>query len=170
MTSLYNLAGEYAELLAKLEGLNLDDATVADTIEASGLVDDIATKAQGCEMVARNFDALLPAIDVEIERLKALKKSHQAKAAGIREYLKTQIEGVNLTKIQCPLFSISIVKNNPAVEILDAALIPAEYMRTPEPLPPPDPVPDKKAIAAALKNEIEIQGVRLVHSTRLSIK
>lgn len=167
MTALYNLAGQYAQLVQKLEDLNMDEATVADTIEASGLIDDIAAKAQGCELVARHFEALVPAIDAEIDRLAALKKERAAKAVGMRQYVKAQMDAAGITKIECPLFKLSIVNNPTSVDVFEPGLIPAEYMRIPAPLPP---APDKKAIAAALKDGKDVQGAKLTNSTRLAIK
>lgn len=168
MTALYDLAGQYKTLCEKLESLNFEESTVADTIEASGLVDDIANKAQGCELVARQIEVFNPAIDTEIERLTTLKKQREHKAKMLREYVKAQMQVAGIEKIECPIFSISIAKNPPAVEVYEQGLIPAEYMKQPE-APPPEPAPDKKAIAAALKAGKDVQGARLTQSTRLKI-
>lgn len=166
MTSLYDLAGQYKQLAEKLESMNLDETTVLDTIESTGLVDSIAEKAAGCEMIARRFEAFTPAIDAEIERLTALKKQREHKAKCLREYIKAQMEVAGIDKIECPIFSIRIAKNPPAVDVYEIGLVQAEYMRQPE---TPPPVPDKKAIAAALKAGKEVQGARLTQSTKLKI-
>ena len=166
MTSLYDLAGQYKALALKLEALNLTEATVADTIESTGLFDSIEQKAAGCEMVARQFEAFLPAIEAEIDRLQSLYKSRAHKANSLREYIKTQMEVMGVEKIECPLFRITIVKNPPAVEVYEPRLIPAEFMRQPE---PPPAAPDKKSIAAALKAGHEVQGARLTQSTKLKV-
>lgn len=71
MTSiaLYQLSGEYAQLMHRLDGMDLDAQTIADTIEASGLTEALQLKAQGVEMVARAATQYVPAIDAEIARL-----------------------------------------------------------------------------------------------------
>ena len=67
--ALYQLAGQYQQLLSTLADLDLDAGCVADTLEASGLVDDITDKAVGIEMVARSLEMSVPAIDRELIRL-----------------------------------------------------------------------------------------------------
>jgi hypothetical protein len=55
------------------------------------------------------------------------------------------------------------------VSIFDEKQIPAEFMRTPEPKPPV-PVPNKKAIAEAIKAGIDVPGAKIVKSDRLEIR
>ena len=45
--SLFTLTNQYLQLADKLAAGDFDAETVADTIEASGITDDIAQKAQG---------------------------------------------------------------------------------------------------------------------------
>lgn len=168
MTALYNLTGQYMQLAEKLSSLDLDAQTVADTIEASGITDEIAVKAQSIEMVARGAEMHCPAIDAEIERLQALKAHRQKIAQGLRDYLKSNMEAAGIDKIECPLFKISIKKNPPAVEILDEAQIPPSYWVTPEPKPPVAR-PDKTAIKKAIQAGQEIAGAVLVQHTRLDV-
>jgi len=167
MTSLYNMADQYAALMHKLESAELDEQTIRDTIEASGLTDDIQTKAQGVEMVARTALQYQPMLEMEIARLQELKASRERVSKGLRDYLKQCMESAGIEKIECPLFKISIQKNPPAVDIFDPMSIPADYMTTPK---PPAPAPDKSAIKEAIKAGKEIPGVRLTQSTRLAIK
>lgn len=166
MTALYDLAGQYKRLTEQLADMDMDAQTVADTIEASGLVDDLSTKAQGCELVARSLEAFVPAIDNEIKRLTALKKQRQTKADGLRDYIKMNMEAAGITKIEADLFKLSIAKNPPAVDVFEQDLIPESFMTKPE---PQRPVPDKKAITDALKAGDEVPGARLTQSTRLKV-
>lgn len=168
MTSvaLYNLTGAYLQLAHQLADMDLDATTVADTIEASGLTDDIAQKATGIEMIARGIEMPIPAMDAEIARLSALKAQRQRKAQGLRDYLKTNMQAAGIQKLDSPLFHIALQNNPPAVEIYEPGLIPAEYMKTP---PAPPPAPDKTAIKTALKAGIEVQGARLTQGQRLVV-
>jgi hypothetical protein len=167
MTALYNLAGQYAALADKLDRLELDDQTIADTIESSGLVDDIQTKAQGVLMVAAESTKYVTLIEIEIQRLKDLKATRERVAAGLREYLKTCMESAGIEKIECPLWKVSIQKNPPSVDVFDPLSIPAAYMTDPKPVPP---APDKALIKQAIKEGFEVPGARLTQSTRLAIK
>ena len=169
MTSLYALTGEYRALLLKLEALDLDAMTVADTIEASGIVDDLQDKAQGYEYVARSLEADKPAMLAEIERLQARIASRDKAAQALRESLLNNMSGVGLNKLESAMFTFSIRKNPPAVEISDSAALPPAYWRTPEPKPP-IAAPDKAAIKLALQAGQDVPGAKLVQSTKLVIK
>ena len=168
MTALFQLTNQYLALANQLADGDFDAATIADTIEASGITDELAIKAQNIEYVARGAESHNLAIDAEIARLQAL-KAHRCKvAAGLRGYLLDNMQRAQIERIDCPMFSISIRKNPPSVDIFDALSIPNEYMFTPEPKPV-FTVPDKKLIAAAIKAGAEIPGARLTQGVRLVV-
>ena len=166
MSSLFNLTGQYLELAHKLADLDLDANTVADTIEASGIVDSITDKCQAIEHVARGAEAHNAAIDAEIARLQALKAHRSKTAQGLRDYIKRSMEALEIERIECPLFAISIRRNPAGVDVFDPLSIPAQYMTAPK---TPAPAPSKTLIAAALKAGTEVPGARLTQSTRLAI-
>jgi hypothetical protein len=167
MTALYVLSSQYAALAEQLDRLELDEKTIADTIEASGLTDDIQNKAQGVLMVATEATKYVPLIEMEIQRLKDLKATRERVAQGLRDYLKSCMESAGIEKIECPLFKVSIQKNPPAVDIFDPMSIPSAYMTEPKPIPP---APDKALIKQAMKDGFEVPGARMTQSTRLEIK
>jgi hypothetical protein len=166
LPSLYVLAGEYRALMDRLTDAEFDDQTIADTIESTGIVDDITIKAQNLEMVARNFLQTDAMLDAEIERLRALQHRRQMAAARLREYLKTEMEHMGIKSIECPLFTIALRANPGSVEIFDARQLPLDYWRTP---PAPEPTPDKKKIADDLKAGKDVPGARLERRNRLAI-
>ena len=167
--ALYQLTNEYLALAEKLSEGDFDLQTIEDSIEASGITDELSIKAQGIEYVARGAEAYHAVIDAEIARLQALKASRDKVAAGLRAYLKSNMERAGIEKIECPFFKISIKKNPAAVEILDSLSLPSEYWRVPEPRPVM-PTPDKAAIKKALDAGVDVIGARLVQGTRLDIK
>lgn len=169
MTSLYILAAEYRVLLDTLTDGDFDATTIADTIEASNLPDDLSAKAQNVEYAARNIEADIPAIDAEIERLQARKAGKLKTAQGLRDYLLACMQSADLQKIETPMFSFSQRKNPPAVVLEDEKLLPAEYWRTPEPKPPVS-APDKAAIKAACLVGQDVPGAKLVQGIKLSVK
>lgn len=166
--ALYHLAGAYHQLAERLAEADLDATTIADTLEASGLTDALQEKAQGVELVARAAEMHCPAIDAEIARLQALKAHRQKIAAGLREYIRSQMEVAGIERISCPLFDLKLKKNPPAVEVLDERQVQAKWWVTAEPKPPEARI-DKKAIAAALKKGEDVPGCRLVQATRLEV-
>lgn len=166
MTQLYVLTNQYLELAEKLADGDFDAQTIADTIEASGISDELAVKAQGIEFVARGAEAHHAAIDAEIARLKALKEQRQRAADGLRQYLKDNMERAGIEKLECPLFKLSIKKNPPSVEINDPLSIPKELLRVPE----VKPAPDKARIKEALLAGDYVPGAVLVQGTRLDVQ
>jgi hypothetical protein len=169
MTALYVLTNDYLALAEKLADGDFDAQTIADTIEASGITDELAVKAQGIEFVARAAEQHHLVIDAEIARLQALKAQRDKVAAGLRCYLKENMERAGIEKIECPLFKLSIKKNPPAVEIIDQLSLPAEFWRPPEPKPPVA-APDKARIKEALQHGDDVPGAKLVQGTRLEVK
>lgn len=168
MTALYVLTNQYLELAQQLADGDFDATTIADSIEASGITDEIAVKAQGLEYVARGAEAHNLAIDAEIARLKALKEQRCKVAAGLRSYLLDNMQRAEIERIDCPMFSITIRKNPPSVDIYDPLSLPAQYMVTPEPKPPVA-APDKAAIKKAIQAGAEIPGAKLLQGVRLNI-
>ena len=167
--ALYELTNQYLELAEKLSGLDLDAQTIQDTIEGSGIVDSLQDKAQGIEFIAREAVKYNTLIDIEIDRLKALKADREKVAAGLHKYLLDNMERAGISKIDCPLFSISIRKNPPAVEILDPLSLPGQYWRIPTPKPP-ERAPDKAMIKSDLLAGVDVLGARMVQGCRLEIK
>lgn len=166
LPALYTLADSYRQLAEKLADADLDATTIAETIDASGIVDDIATKAQGIEFIARSAEAHHDAIDAEISRLTKLKKSRSNLAAGLRAYLLLNMQNMGISKLECPLFTVKVRDNPPSVDVYEPGLIPAEYMRQPE---TPPAVPDKTAIAAAIKAGKDVPGAVLKRGQKLAI-
>ena len=164
-TSLYVLSDEYKAAAAQLADLDLPPEVVADTLE--GLAGALEVKATNVAMFARNLEASAEAIR-EAERAMALRrKAIESRAEHIRQYLKANMERAGISKIESPYFTLAI-KQNPAAVVIDAeSQIPVDFMRQPE-MPPA--VPDKKAIAEALKAGQTVSGAHLERGTRLDIR
>ena len=167
--ALYQLTNQYLQLAETLANGDFDVQTIADTIEASGISDELSVKAQGIEYVARAAEQYNPLIDMEIERLQALKVSRNKVAAGLRSYLKDNMERAGIERIECPMFKLTIKRNPPSVEILDRLSLAGEYWTKPQPVTPP-PAPDKAAIKQAIAAGLAVIGARMAQSTRLEVR
>lgn len=165
LPSLYLLADEYIAASHKLAELDLDDQTVADTLE--GLSGDLEVKATNVAMFVRNLETSAEAIKAAEAQMAARRKAIEARADRIREYLKTNMERTGITKIDSPYFSLRIKANPAAVHVEALELVPMKFFRQPA---PPPPAIDKKAIGDALKAGEEVPGCRLEHGSRLEIK
>lgn len=164
--ALYQLQGQWLELAQKLSDMDMDADTIRDTIEGSDEQMAVEEKLQGYELVARNFEAPLPAIDAEIKRLQALKKAIASRSERLRARVLETMQMMGTQKIACPLFELRIQKNPAALDVYESELVPAEFWHTPA----PTSVLDKDALKAVLKEGREIQGARLTQGESLRIK
>lgn len=163
--TLYRVADEFLVASQKLADLDLDEQTIADTLE--GLQGDVEVKATNVAMFAKNLEATAEQIKVAESAMAARRSAIENRAKRIREYLKLNMERTGITKIESPYFKLAIVNNPPAVVIDAASQIPEVFMRQPE---PPPAVPDKKLIAEALKAGQDVRGCHLERGTRLDIR
>ena len=163
--NLYDLATEYRQAADKLADLDLDEQTLTDTLEA--ISGDLETKATNTTMLVRNLESSAAAIKEAEASMAARRKALENRAARIKDWLLANMMVAGIQKIECPYFKLSVRENPPAVEIYEPDLIPAQYMKQPE---PPPPSPDKTAIKAAIQAGEEVPGCKLTRGTRLDIR
>lgn len=166
--TLYQIAAEYREAAAILEQLDLDELTLADTLD--GLNGDLTTKAQNVAFVIRNMESLAEATKQAAAGMTGRAKAIQARADRIRAYLLDNLKFAGVKKIESPYFTLSVRDNPPSVAVLDEKQIPLAYMTTPAPPPPPALVPNKTMIAQAIKAGFDVPGCRLEQKQRIEIK
>ena len=165
LPALYTLADEYLQDVAKLQDLDLDPQTIADTLE--GLSGDLETKATNVAMFVRNLESLADQIKQAEATMAARRKAIESRAEHVRDYLLTNMQRTGISKIDSPWFKIALRNNPPSVVVDDPSLIPARYMRQAE---PPPPAPDKKEIKAAIEFGENVPGARLVTKQSVTIK
>lgn len=163
--SLYQLATEYRADLERLSDLDLPAEVVADTLESLG--GELEAKAQNVVMFLRNLETTAAAIKEAEQSMAARRKAFESRAESLKKYVLDAMLNNDIQKIECPMFSISIAKNPPSVDIYDERQIPADYLTDP---PPPPPQIDKKLIAKAIKDGHEVPGALLKQGVRLNIK
>lgn len=159
---LYELSEKYQAL----QDLVDDDAegfgeAVAETL---GLIEaDFAEKAEAVMAVAKSSVQHVPAIDAEIKRLQAMKKSALAKEEWLRNYLRENMEATGITKIECPLFKVTLGKPSKVVKVIDESILPEEAIKITRSV-------DKTALKKLLEAG-EVEGAELVDGkSRLLIK
>lgn len=167
MSTLYELAGERLALQHKLESMNLDEETIADTLEGDSVA--IQAKIEAYGYVIRNRNSFADAINAEIVRLQSRLSAEEKRVASIESWLLQNMNACGIKKIECPAFTISVQDNPPSVEVIDESLIPAAFIRTTEPKPPVT-APDKRAILAELKAGGNVPGCAIKQTNRLVIK
>ena len=113
-------------------------------------------KAVNVVYVINNMDSDVSEIDEEIKRLQDRKKVIKNGEDRLRDYLKFNMEASGISKITCPLFTITLARGRDVVVIDDESLIPPEHIVT-------TTRPDKSGLLKALK-EGPVEGAHIEKS------
>ena len=157
--TLYELTGQYLQLLALAEDPDTDPQVLADTLD--GLDGEIEEKADGYAKVIRQLESDSAALKAEIDRLTARKRAIDNSIDRMKERLKNAMIWCEKPKFKTELFSFS-VQNNPASVVIDApdlATIPMEYLIA------QDPKIDKAKIKDDLKAGKDLGGIAHLEQT-----
>ena len=160
MTKLYELTGNLQRLneIASSDSSDQElSEALQETINSNEL--EFNDKAVGIVQIATAMSGDTEAIDNEIKRLQARKKAIVNRKQSLIDYLRINMEASDIKKIECPYFSITLKGNGDVVEVFDDKALPDDYIRIKT-----DIAPDKKAIATALKDGVDIPGARLIKS------
>lgn len=148
---LYDITSEVKQLEKLVEDGELTREQVQDTLDGSEL--EFQEKATNIVNLASSWEDDIATIDNHIKRLQARKKSIKGNADRLREYLRYNMIESGVTKIQSPLFTIQLRKGVQKVNILDADLLPEEYVNAKVEIKP-----DSRKILKDLKEGVEITG------------
>lgn len=94
-------------------------------------------------------------ISIAIAKLKERLTRHCNRAQAIRDGIEAAMETAELTSLKTPAATLSLRPSPQSAEITDQAQLPAIYVNQ------PPPVPDKRAILAALKKGEAVPGATL---------
>lgn len=159
MPSLYELKNDYLRLLELEE--EVDPEAFQDALD--NLSDEISAKAENIAAVLKQMEADAKTLKDEEARLKGRRTAIENNHARLKEYLKNELEVMNIDKVKTPKFTIT-VRNNPVkVVIKDDDLIPADYKI-------PKYSIDKKTLKEALLNGEDIKGVELIQEKGVQIR
>ena len=165
MSSLYELVVDRLALQNKLEELDFDAETIADTLEGDSLA--IQAKIESYAFVIRNMEALPDVIKAEEKRLAERRKAIEKRVESIKDWLFVNMQTAGISKIESPVFTISLQNNPASVVIDDESLIPADYFVQPD---PPAPSLSKALIKQAIADGYTVAGAHVEQKQRLVIK
>lgn len=155
MDKLYEMTGALLAL-QESEINEENEQAVIDTLEAVEM--EFNDKSVAIVKMVQNLDkTMVSPIDDEIKRLQARKKAIQNRQDSMREYLKRNMVASGITKIDCPLFSITLRKPMKKVFIEDEKKLPDDLLNVKTSI-----TPDKAEIARILKAGGEVDGAKLV--------
>jgi chaperonin cofactor prefoldin len=161
MATLYELTGQYRELLEMAETEELDKQLISDTLE--GLEGEIEIKADGYAKIIRELEGKVDLLKNEIDRLSSRRNAIENNIKSLKEALQQTMHITGKTKFKTDLFSFGIQKNPPRLVIDKPEEIPSEY------LIPQEPKIDSKAIKDLLKDK-ELPYAHLEQSESLRIR
>ncbi|MBC2139286.1 siphovirus Gp157 family protein [Listeria innocua] len=156
---LYQLTDNYIRVQELLEE-NKTEA-VEDTLDA--LTDGFHDKAENIVKIIKSLAADAEMAGKEAKRLLKRKQALENNVQKLKTYLQTEMERMEIRKINSTLFTIQIQKNPASVEIVDEALLKPFFLLQ-------EPKIDKKRIAEILKSGEEVEGARLVESESIRIR
>lgn len=149
MASLYELQGEYLQLLNMLEDPEVEDQIVLDTLE--GIDYELEIKAENYAKIIKELEGTVEVIKTEQKRLSDKKSKLEANVKRLKDNLQEAMTATGKTKFKTDLFSFSIQKNGGALPVIvdvDTAELPDELVQITE-------KPDLKAIAKYLEEHPE---------------
>ena len=164
MTTLAMIAAQYRADADKLADLDLDEQTVADTLEA--MAGDLEIKAQSVAHMVRAFEADAAAVSQWAKDAAARAKAIEARADRLRDYLAHCLDAAGVEKVEGPGIRISWRKSS-SVVIDDETQIPLSLMVCP---PAPAPRPDKASIASEIKAGRDVPGAHVEQRRSLQVK
>jgi hypothetical protein len=160
--TLYELTGQYRELLDMAECGDVDPDVLRDTLEAVG--GEIEDKAEGYACIIKQLEADAVALKTEEDRLAARRKSIENNIKSMKAALQNAMYATGKTKFKTNLFSFGIQRNAPSLYIADMDMIPGRFM-----VPQPD-LPDKAAIKEYLKENGDQSWAQLQQGESLRIR
>jgi len=161
--SLWEMSAGFVTLSTMLDEQSPDE-DILRSLEA--IQGSLETKAVSIVNLIKSLDAEVKVIKDEEDRLSRRRKSKENTAANIRQYIQGAMIQMKLDKIKTPLINISVVNNPPSVYVSNPDIVPGEYMT----FIPAQYVPDKKEIAKALKDGVEVKGCELQQKKGLRIR
>ncbi|WNM55269.1 Gam-like end protection [Staphylococcus phage S-CoN_Ph27] len=99
-----------------------DDQVYLDTLQS--INDSIEDKADGYMRIIKNLEGDNEALDKEIKRLQARKKTNANGIKRMKESLQLAMEETNKLAFKTSLFSYGIQNNAPSLDNLDMGKIP----------------------------------------------
>lgn len=128
MATLYELTGQFQQLLELASTGDIDQEALNDTLE--GLGGEIELKADGYAKVIRELEGQVVMLKCEIDRLSNKKTSIENNIKTMKESLEMTMRATGKTKFKTDLFSFNIAKNGGKQPIEFTGEATTEYTKT----------------------------------------
>lgn len=161
MSNIYELKESYKQVFDAISN-GEEDQVYLDTLQS--INDTIEDKADNYMRVIKNLEGDNEALDKEIKRLQARKKTNANGIKSIKESLQLAMEETNKLAFKTSLFSYGIQNNAPSLDNLDMGKIPKKYFVEQE------PKLDKKALLQDIKDGVDVDGAELKVTRSLRVR
>jgi hypothetical protein len=162
MSSLYELTGQFQQVLDMAQDSDFSQEAIRDTLEAIGL--EIEDKADGYAKVIKTLEGNVAALKTEESRLADRRKVIENNIKFMKKTLEDSMKTTGKTKFKTLLFGFNIQKNPASLVIDDKNKVPEEL------LIPQEPTIDNAAIKELLKNGAVLEYAHLEQGESLRIK
>lgn len=156
---LYDLTQSYRQVLDLIEE---GDERFLDTLES--LDEAIEDKTENYGKVIKSVEAGIEGLKTEEKRLADRRKFMENSVKRMKENIEQSMIETGKKKIKGSLFTFSIQKNPPSVEIIDEKHIPQGFWI------PQEPKLNRKELLDELKHGHEVNGVQLKQTESLRIR
>ncbi len=161
MFEAFELAAQYRHLAELLAERHDDPQVVADTLESiSGPLDE---QLENLAKMVRNLEAADSGVQATIAGLEVRHEALQRAAENGRRLILDLMRSTGREQVTTALFELAVRKNPPHVVVDCQQELPPAFLVQRE------PVPDKRAIAAALKAGVPVAGAHTEQGARLEI-
>ena len=164
MAKLYEISERYRNLENLLDNPDVENFKQDLDRSLNEIDEEFNVKVENIAKLIKSTEIDIGGIDGEIKRLQQRKKTYSNMIVSLKGYIFNQMVGLKKKNIKGNIFTLSIRKNAPSVDIKDEDSIPEKYK-----IPQPSKL-DKKAILADLKQDVEIDGAEIKQSTSLQIR
>lgn len=165
--NLYEISNTYLATVQQLAELDIDEQTLADTLEAEQW--PVEEKARAVSAMILNLEIEAEVVKAAGDRIAKRAKSLQARADWLHDYLLVNMQRTGITEIKAldGTFRAKLYPQRDAsVEIVEPGMIPDDYMRE----IPARFEPDKSLIKKAIADGYDVPGARIVKKDRLEVR
>lgn len=163
--TLYNITNKFVDLMDKVEEGELTEEEYNELGKELAL--ELQKKGSNIIGYTKNIELTINAMKEEEKRISDLRKKLEDKLDKFKEYVKNNMERLQIKKMETELGVLSIVNNPISVEVEDEKQIPKEYIQE---------VVTQKIDKTAIKNYFKetgeiIPGIKIINDkTSLRIK
>lgn len=161
--TLYSITNRFAELMEKTENDELTEEEYNELLQ--DLTKELQNKSSNIIGYIQNTESIINAIKDEETRLEEMRKTAEKRLDKFKNYVKENMEKLNITKIETSLGSLNITKNPMSVEIENEELIPEEFIKIVT-----TKKPDKTAIKNHFKETGEVPEGIVIHTDNTSLR